>query len=55
MFTGISEAGMFDVEYARWLEEHHRILYELRDAVQEHLLENGLRLFVENCLSHYDQ
>ncbi|XP_054804028.1 bZIP transcription factor TGA10-like isoform X2 [Prosopis cineraria] len=50
-----SEAAMFDVEYARWLEEHHRIVCELRAAVQEHLPENELRLFVDNCLAHYDQ
>ncbi|XP_057721382.1 bZIP transcription factor TGA10-like isoform X2 [Arachis stenosperma] len=54
--NGIStEAAMFDVEYARWLEEHHRLVCELRAAVQEHLPENELRLFVDNCLAHYDQ
>ncbi|XP_027350993.1 bZIP transcription factor TGA10-like [Abrus precatorius] len=50
-----TEAAMFDVEYARWLEEHHRLVCELRAAVQEHLPENELRLFVDNCLAHYDQ
>ncbi|KAI3898076.1 hypothetical protein MKX03_002147 [Papaver bracteatum] len=50
-----SEAAVFDMEYARWLEEHHRIMCELQAAVQEHLPENELRLFVENCLSHYDE
>ena len=28
---------------------------ELRAAVQEHLPENELRLFVDNCLVHYDE
>ncbi|KAK4272567.1 hypothetical protein QN277_021106 [Acacia crassicarpa] len=50
-----SDAAMFDVEYARWLEEHHRVVCELRAAVQEHLPENELRLFVDNWLAHYDQ
>ncbi|KAK7336620.1 hypothetical protein VNO77_17166 [Canavalia gladiata] len=50
-----TEAAMFDVEYSRWVEEHHRVVSELRAAVQEHLPENELRLFVENCLAHYDQ
>ncbi|OMO63092.1 hypothetical protein CCACVL1_22488 [Corchorus capsularis] len=50
-----SEAAMFDMEYARWLEEHHRLMCELRAAVQEHLPENELRLFVDNCLAHYDE
>ncbi|XP_047326027.1 bZIP transcription factor TGA10 [Impatiens glandulifera] len=50
-----SDAAMFDLEYARWLEEHHRLLCELQAAVQEHIPENDLRLFVENCLAHYDE
>lgn len=49
------EATMFDMEYARWLEEHHRLMCELRAAVQEHLPENELRMFVDNCLAHYDE
>ncbi|KAF7818973.1 bZIP transcription factor TGA10 [Senna tora] len=51
----LSDAAMFDVEYGRWVEEHHRLVCELRAAVQEHLPENELRLFVNNCLSHFDQ
>lgn len=51
----IKDAAVFDMEYARWLEEHHRIICELRAAVQEHLSENDLRLFVDNCLAHYDE
>ncbi|KAB1202815.1 Transcription factor HBP-1b(c1) [Morella rubra] len=50
-----SDAAVFDMEYARWLEEHHRITCELRAAVQEHLPENELRLFVDNCLAHFDE
>ncbi|KAJ0961724.1 hypothetical protein J5N97_000043 [Dioscorea zingiberensis] len=50
-----SDAAMFDMEYARWLEEHHRLMCELRAAVQEHLPENELRMFVDNCLAHYDE
>ncbi|XP_077215052.1 bZIP transcription factor TGA10-like isoform X2 [Tasmannia lanceolata] len=57
--TGIgglsSDATVFDMEYARWLEEHHRLMCELRAAVQEHLPENELRLYVDNCLAHYDE
>ncbi|KAK9921748.1 hypothetical protein M0R45_030245 [Rubus argutus] len=50
-----SDAAVFDMEYARWLEEHHRLMCELRAAVQEHLPENELRLFVDNTLAHYDE
>ncbi|KAL5983297.1 bZIP transcription factor tga10, partial [Asimina triloba] len=51
----VINAAVFDLEYTRWLEEHHRLMCELRAAVQEHLPENELRLFVDNCLAHYDQ
>ncbi|KAK1259730.1 TGACG-sequence-specific DNA-binding protein TGA-2.1 [Acorus gramineus] len=55
-FNGISsDAAMFDMEYGRWLEEHHRLMCELRGAVQEHLQENQLRIYVDNCLAHYDE
>ncbi|XP_042381531.1 bZIP transcription factor TGA10-like isoform X1 [Zingiber officinale] len=48
-------AAMFDMEYGRWLEEHHRLMMELRAAVQEHPPENKLRVFVDSCVAHYDQ
>nr|XP_027192534.1 bZIP transcription factor TGA10-like [Cicer arietinum] len=50
-----SDAAMFDVEYARWLEEHHHLVCELRAAVQEHLSENELRMLVDKFLTQYDQ
>ncbi|KAM7264397.1 hypothetical protein ACFE04_002080 [Oxalis oulophora] len=50
-----SDAAVFDMEYARWLEENNRIVCELRAAVQEHLPENDLRLFANNSLAHYDE
>ncbi|KAB2046276.1 hypothetical protein ES319_D01G222300v1 [Gossypium barbadense] len=50
-----SEAAVFDMEYGRWVEEHHRLMCELRAAVQEHLPENELRMYVDNCLAHFDE
>ncbi|CAK9322878.1 unnamed protein product [Citrullus colocynthis] len=50
-----SDAAVFDIEYGRWQEEHHRLMCELRAAVQEQLPENELRLFVDSCLAHYDE
>ncbi|KAH9770466.1 transcription factor TGA10 [Citrus sinensis] len=55
LFLCYVEAAVFDMEYARWLEVHHRLMCELRAAVQEHLPENELRLYVDNCLAHYDE
>lgn len=51
----VLDAVIFDVEYARWLEEHQRLMCELRAAMQQHLGENELRLFVDNCLSHFNE
>ncbi|XP_038691400.1 bZIP transcription factor TGA10-like [Tripterygium wilfordii] len=50
-----SDAAVFDLEYGRWVEEHHHLTCELRAAVQEHLPENELQLFVDNVLTHYDE
>ncbi|RWW72004.1 hypothetical protein BHE74_00020219 [Ensete ventricosum] len=49
------DEATFDMEYARWLEEHHRLMCELRRAVQEQSPENELRMLVDICLAHYDQ
>ncbi|EPS58512.1 hypothetical protein M569_16301, partial [Genlisea aurea] len=49
-----SDATLFDMEYARWQEEHHRIVEELRKAVSDQVPENDLRIFVDNCVGHYD-
>ncbi|KAL3819893.1 hypothetical protein ACJIZ3_005798 [Penstemon smallii] len=50
-----SDATVFDMEYAHWLEEHHRLMVELRNAVHDHLPENELRILVDNCLAHYNR
>jgi transcription factor TGA len=46
---------MFDVEYGRWQEEHYRLMYELRAALQQHLPEGELQMYVESCLAHHDE
>lgn len=51
----VLDAVVFDMEYARWVEEHQRLMFELRAATQEHLGDNELRLYVENCLSHFNE
>ncbi|KAJ1702518.1 hypothetical protein LUZ63_002297 [Rhynchospora breviuscula] len=50
-----SEAAMFDMDYARWMEEHHRLMCELGTAVQQHIPENELQMFVTSCVAHYDE
>ncbi|KAM0027667.1 putative transcription factor bZIP family [Helianthus debilis subsp. tardiflorus] len=47
-------SSVFDMEYARWLEDYHRQMCELQAAVQEHLPENELRIYVDNCIARID-
>lgn len=44
----------FDVEYARWLEEHNRHISELRAAVNSHAGDTELRTIVDNVTAHFD-
>nr|CAB3474877.1 unnamed protein product [Digitaria exilis] len=52
MFAG---AAMFDMEYARWLDDDSKRLAELRGGLQAHLLDGNLGLIVEECMQHYDE
>ena len=50
-----SGALAFDMEYARWLDEHHRQINDLRSAVNSHVGENELCVLVEGVMGHYDE
>jgi len=45
----------FDMEYARWLEEHNRQISELRAGVSAHASDTDLRSVVDKIMSHYDE
>ncbi|XP_039131828.1 transcription factor TGA2.2-like [Dioscorea cayenensis subsp. rotundata] len=45
----------FDVEYARWLEEHSRQIGDLRNAVNSHASDVDLRVTVDGVMAHYDE
>ncbi|KAG8055056.1 hypothetical protein GUJ93_ZPchr0001g32912 [Zizania palustris] len=45
----------FDMEYARWLEEHNKHINELRAAFNAHASDNDLRSIVDNIMAHYDE
>ncbi|GFQ02959.1 tgacg-sequence-specific DNA-binding protein tga-2.1 [Phtheirospermum japonicum] len=52
----ISSGGaIFDMEYARWLDDDHRHMSELRAALQAHLSDADLRLVVDGYIAHYDE
>jgi transcription factor TGA len=44
----------FDVEYARWQEEHNKQINELRTAVNSHAGDTELRTIVDNVVAHFD-
>lgn len=50
----LSGAMTFDIEYARWLDEHNRQISELRSAVNSHASDNDLRSIVDGIMAHYD-
>ncbi|XVE85959.1 hypothetical protein DITRI_Ditri17bG0133800 [Diplodiscus trichospermus] len=54
---GHSVAGAlaFDMDYARWLDEHQRLINDLRSAVNSHLGDNELRILVDGIMAHYDE
>ncbi|XP_010271664.1 PREDICTED: transcription factor TGA2.2-like [Nelumbo nucifera] len=50
-----SGAAMFDMEYARWLEDDQRHMSELRTALQARLSDGDLRIILDGYLAHYDE
>ncbi|KAJ7529162.1 hypothetical protein O6H91_15G035900 [Diphasiastrum complanatum] len=51
----LNPGAAFDMEYARWMEEHERQMVELRAALQTHVADNDLRVLVETMITHYDE
>ncbi|OWM75795.1 hypothetical protein CDL15_Pgr009439 [Punica granatum] len=49
-----SGAVAFDMEYARWLDEHQRLISDLRSAVNTQKSDNELRILVDAVMVHYD-
>ncbi|KAJ7947988.1 Transcription factor like [Quillaja saponaria] len=50
-----SGAAIFDMEYARWLEDDHRHMTELRTGLHAQLSDGDLGVIVDGFLSHYDE
>ncbi|ONK67058.1 uncharacterized protein A4U43_C06F15230 [Asparagus officinalis] len=45
----------FDMEYARWIDEHQHQINNLRSALNSHLSDDDLRHLVDAVMSHYDE
>ncbi|XP_038972509.1 transcription factor TGAL5 [Phoenix dactylifera] len=50
-----SGAAMFDMEYARWLDDNSKHMSELRGGLQAHLPDGNLAVIVDECIAHYDE
>ncbi|KAJ8466254.1 hypothetical protein OPV22_028806 [Ensete ventricosum] len=50
-----SGTAMFDVEYARWLDENCKHMSDLRGALQAHLPDGNLGVIVDQCIANYDE
>ncbi|CAA0833026.1 Transcription factor PERIANTHIA [Striga hermonthica] len=53
--TGECGPASFDVDYARWLHEHQRLMNDLRSAVNSHVGDIELKLIVDKVMSHYEE
>ncbi|XP_077236132.1 transcription factor TGA2-like [Tasmannia lanceolata] len=53
--TGGNGVLAFDIEYARWLDEHQRHINDLRSAVNSRVGDTDLRLLVEAVMAHYNE
>ena len=51
----IAGAVMFDMEYARWLEDDSKLMTELQGIQQAQNLDADLGAIVEECVRHYDE
>ncbi|KAM7272838.1 hypothetical protein ACFE04_027502 [Oxalis oulophora] len=50
-----SGAAIFDMEYARWLEDDNRHMSELRTGLHAHMSDSDLSLIVDGYISHFDE
>ncbi|PKU77974.1 Transcription factor HBP-1b(c38) [Dendrobium catenatum] len=52
--AGMNGALAFDMEYARWLDQHQNQISDLRSAFNSQADDEELRLIVDGLMSHYD-
>ncbi|XP_044488771.1 transcription factor TGA2.3-like [Mangifera indica] len=45
----------FDLDYARWLDEHQRLINDLRSSVNSHMGDNELCHHVDGVIAHYEE
>ncbi|WJX21439.1 hypothetical protein P8452_10878 [Trifolium repens] len=45
----------FDMDYARWVDEHQRLINDIRLAINSQIGDNELHLLVDGVMTHYDE
>ncbi|CAL5210079.1 unnamed protein product [Lathyrus oleraceus] len=50
-----NSALAFDMDYARWVDEHQRLINGIRSALNSQMGDNELHLLVDGVLTHYDE
>jgi transcription factor TGA len=55
MFIDQSGALAFDMDYAHWVDEHQRLLNDLRSALNSQMGDNELHLLVDGVMAHYNE
>ncbi|KAE8716071.1 Transcription factor PERIANTHIA [Hibiscus syriacus] len=48
-------ALVFDMEYGLWVDEHQRLINDLRSAVNSHMGDNELCILVGGVMAHFDE
>ncbi|GMH27519.1 hypothetical protein Nepgr_029362 [Nepenthes gracilis] len=45
----------FDLNYSRWLDEHQRLINDLRSATNSHASDGELRVHIDGVMLHHDE
>ncbi|KAG8056273.1 hypothetical protein GUJ93_ZPchr0002g25941 [Zizania palustris] len=48
-------AGLFDLEYARWVEEHSKLIFQIRAALNEQMPDSQLQVFVNGAIAQHEE
>jgi hypothetical protein len=51
----IYAASLFDLEYGRWVEEHSKLIFQLRAALNEQMADSQLQVFVNGAMAQHDE
>lgn len=53
--TLLSGVLAFDLDYVHWVDEHQRLINDLRSAVNSSMGDNELRHLVDGVMAHYEE